>query len=237
VPSEDEMILAIRHCPPGETAGLLAEYHEIVDAKLGGTSALLYACYAGRQDVAAAIARYRRSLDVFEAAALGDLDVLRSTLELSPSAADMTAPDGFHPLGLACYFRRKEAVALLLDRGADIAQPAANSTRVAPLHSAVAAGDAEIVALLLNRSAPVDARQQGGFTPLMSAAVRGDRKIAELLLAHGADPAAADESGLSAIDHAIRSGHPELADFLAARPAGGSDAGENHQPADGLMPA
>ncbi|HLY57679.1 MAG TPA: hypothetical protein VKS60_19095, partial [Stellaceae bacterium] len=88
MPGEEEMMLAIKQCPPGETRGLLAEYHELVDAKLGGTSALLYACYLGRPDVAQAIARHRISLDVFEAAALGDLARLRATLDDSPPAVD-----------------------------------------------------------------------------------------------------------------------------------------------------
>ncbi|HLY58849.1 MAG TPA: ankyrin repeat domain-containing protein, partial [Stellaceae bacterium] len=99
-----------------------------------------------------------------------------------------------------------------------------------------AAGDARIVALLLERGAPVDPRQQGGFTPLMSAAARGDREIAELLLDHGADPYLVDEMGLSAIDHALKAKQGELAGRLAACPPREGDAGEDHQPAQDLMP-
>jgi ankyrin repeat protein len=237
VPTEDELALAIKHCPPGETGALLVEFHELVDARLGGTSALLYACYLGRPDVAQAIARHRRSLDVFEAAALGDVAQLTSLIDAEPPLADAIAPDGFHPLGLACFFGRPEAAALLLARGADVALAASNSSRVAPLHSAVASGQAGIVASLLEHGAPVDARQQGGFTPLMAAAHRGDAAIVELLLKHGADAALRDESGQSAAEHAAGAGHAELAAALAARAPGGDDAGQDDEAAEDLEPA
>ena len=213
------------------------QYHELVDARLGGTTALLYACYLGRRDVAQAIARYRRALDVFEAAALGDVPALASILEENPAAADMLAPDGFHPLGLACFFGQAEAATLLVSRGADVALASANSSHVTPLHSAVAAGDAKIAGLLLAKGASVDTRQQGGFTALMAAARKGDAALVELLLDHGAEPGLLDESGHRAADHAAQAGHAALAerlDLLSARAAAGGDAGQDDQPAGDL---
>jgi adenosylhomocysteine nucleosidase len=231
------MMLAIRQCPPGETSMLLADYWELVDGRLGGTTALLYACYLGRTDVAEAIAHRRRAISVHEAAALDDVERLTAILDNDPNAANLVTSDGFHPLGLACFFGREAAAALLIARGAEVATPSANASRVAPLHSAVAARHAGIAKLLIERGAPVDARQQGGFTPLMSAAHRADMPIIELLLAHGADPALIDDTGSSAGDHARTSGHAELAAMLAARAAGGGDAGQDHAAAQDLQPA
>jgi ankyrin repeat protein len=234
MPTEDDLVLAIKQCPPGETGGLLAEYYEIVDARIGGTSALLYACYLGRPDVAAAIGRNRRSIDVFEAAALGDTARLAAVLNDNAASVDAVAGDGFHPLGLACFFGQLEAVILLLARGADVAKPAENSSLVTPLHSAVAAGRADIAALLLDHGAPVDARQQGGFTALMSAALRGDDALVDLLLAHGAALDPIDDTGKSAADHAEQGGHPALALRLTTGPARGDDAGEDDHAAHDL---
>ncbi len=226
------MMLAIRQCLPGETGVLLSEYWELVDGKLGGVSALLYACYLRRPDVAEAIARRRRTIDVFEAAALGDTAKLAAMLDGDAALANSTAADGFQPLGLACFFGRADAAALLIERGADVAAASTNPSRVAPLHSAVAAGAAPIVAVLLDKGAPVDVPQQGGFTPLMSAAHRGDAMIVEMLLRHGATPELKDDTGSTAADHAATAGHAELAASLAPRPAG--DADEDDQPAASL---
>ena len=69
-----------------------------------------------------------------------------------------------------------------------------------PLHSAAAGGHAAIAALLLERGADPDARQQGGFVPLHSAAARGDEVTARLLLDHGATRDARSDDGRRPID-------------------------------------
>jgi ankyrin repeat protein len=58
--------------------------------------------------------------------------------------------------------------------------------RVQPLHSAVAARNAEIVRLLIAAGADVNARQQDDFTPLMAARQNGDAEIEQMLLDAGA---------------------------------------------------
>jgi ankyrin repeat protein len=237
VSSEDEMMWAIRQCPPDGIGALLSEFYELVDGRLGETSALLQCCYLGRADVARVIAGRRRAIDVFEAAALGNVARLAELLDADPSLADAVARDGYHPLGLAAFFGQPEAAELLVARGADIAAPSANSARVTPLHAAVAAAQPRIVELLLARGTPVDARQQGGFTPLMSAAHRGDAAIVDLLLAQGADPHLVDDSGQSAAAHAATAGHAALSARLAAGAPGGDDAGQDDAAADDLQPA
>jgi ankyrin repeat protein len=92
-------------------------------------------------------------------------------------------------------------------------QPSANGMRVMPLHSAAAARSVAISRLLLERGAPVDARQgeAGGFTPLMEAGLNGQVELIELLLAFGAHPTLRDGEGLTAGDHARARGHGEAA--------------------------
>ena len=89
--------------------------------------------------------------------------------------------------------------------------------RVMPLHSAAAARSVPITRLLLERGAPVNARQgtgELGFTPLMEAAFNGQSEMVDLLLEYGAHRALRDDKGLAAADHARRNGHGTLADQL-----------------------
>jgi ankyrin repeat protein len=79
---------------------------------------------------------------------------------------------------------------------------AGNPSHVQPLHSAAAGGHAAIAALLLERGADPDARQEGGFVPLHSAAARGDQVTARLLLERGADRDARTDDGRRPIDFA-----------------------------------
>ena len=104
----------------------------------------------------------------------------------------------------------------LLDRGAEVTATAQNFMKVQPLHAAVAARSTAAVALLLERGADVNARQQVGYTPLMGAASGGREDLADMLLRNGADPSALSEDGKTAADIAREHGHEALAARLAA---------------------
>lgn len=163
-------------------------------------STILDALYRGDRDAARALAG-EGELTVFEAAALGDAERLRGVLDADPGLARAWTPDGFTALHLAAYFGGSRAAAeLLLERGADPDAPARNATLVTPLHSAVAGGEAGVVAALLEHGAAVDARQQEGFTALHGAAFAGNRPMMELLSGHGADPDLRDDRGRTAAD-------------------------------------
>ncbi len=156
-----------------------------------GVSAVLSARYRQRQDLVDAVLEAAPDLDVFDAAALGRTDRLTDLLDTDPDLANAWAPDGFTPLSVAAFFGQPQAVALLVERGADVSAVARNAMEVQPLHAATAARHAEIVTLLLEAGADPDARQHGGWTPLAAARHAGQDAIAEILLAHGADPSTA----------------------------------------------
>ena len=70
---------------------------------------LLEALYRGRQDRVDELLAAGPALTVHEAAALGNTERLRELLDDDPARADEFGDDGFHPLGLACFFGHVDA--------------------------------------------------------------------------------------------------------------------------------
>ncbi len=155
-----------------------------------GLSAVRAALYAHKQDVADVLLEAKPELDVFDAAAAGDVDRLTELLDGDGDLVNAYSEDGYTPLHFAAYFSRGPAVRLLLDRGADVNAVSKNDMEVQPLHSAVAAKAREVVAALLLAGADVNARQHGGFTPLMAAEEHDDEEMVRLLQDHGAEESA-----------------------------------------------
>jgi ankyrin repeat protein len=155
-------------------------------------SDLLQALYAGDRDTVDELLAADPTLDVFEAAAFGRDDRLRELLDEDPSRANAFGDDGFHPLGLACFFGHLEVARLLLDRGADVDALSTNEhVQTAAIHaSAAAAGDEatryELVKLTLERGADPNLRQGGGFRAIDAARQNGDSRVEQLLLENGA---------------------------------------------------
>lgn len=85
------------------------------------------------------------------------------------------------------------------------------------LHRAVWGGHPEIVKLLLERGAEVEARDGAGQTPLSLAARWGRADIMDLLLKRGADPSARDDMGRTLLHYAAQYGHLEVMRVLLDR--------------------
>jgi ankyrin repeat protein len=152
-------------------------------------SPLLQALYEGRAEDAERLRGEQPELDLFEAAAVGDAVRLGELLDAGADPNEF-APDGFTPLTLAAFFKRPDAARLLIDRGADVELRASHEEiRVLPIHSAAASGGSvEIVRLLLDAGADVNAEQPGGFTALDAARQSGNVELERLLLERGARP-------------------------------------------------
>jgi ankyrin repeat protein len=91
-----------------------------------------------------------------------------------------------------------------------------------PLFYAILNSDRELMTLLLDRGADVNASWFLYGTPLMAAAREGDRLVIELLLARGADPAIAYD-GETAADVARARGNEDLAALLSRPGRSASD--------------
>jgi ankyrin repeat protein len=164
------------------------------------------------------LCRRRNDLDIFEASAVGDSARVTALLRDLPHLVNSYSPDGFHPLGYACFFGHGELVDVLLAYGANLEAPARNAMEVRPIHSAVAHAD-PAVALLLSRrlldaGASPNVTQQRGFTPLHEAALRGHVELVRLLVSHGSNPEVRNAQGKGAIDLARENGHSDVAELL-----------------------
>ena len=177
-------------------------------------SALLMAVYRGDAEAVAAILASDRELNVFEASAVGNVDRVRALVDADPALARAFAPDGFHPLGLAAFFKHPDVVTLLIAAGAEVSAPSRNAMKVTALHSAIAGQDRLSTLALIAAGADVNLAQSDAFTALHEAAQNGDREIVDALLAAGADPSAVLSDGSMPADLARKHGHPELAAHL-----------------------
>jgi ankyrin repeat protein len=156
-------------------------------------SDLLQALYCGDRERVDELLAAEPTLDVFEAAAFGRTDRLRELLNEDPSRANAFGDDGFHPLGLACFFGQLEAARLLVDRGADVDALSKNEqVQTAAIHAAAAAQGTdeatryELVKLALEHGADPNLQQGGGSRAIDSARQNGDARVEQLLLDHGA---------------------------------------------------
>jgi RNA polymerase sigma factor (sigma-70 family) len=88
------------------------------------------------------------------AAALGDMDRVRTLLNDAPASVNEAQPSGKRPLSAAIEFGHSALARLLLERGADPSlSEGAMAPRGAALHVAASRGDREMVELLLARGA------------------------------------------------------------------------------------
>ncbi len=94
----------------------------------------------------------------------------------------------FTALSKACQLGRTDLVALLLSRGADA------TGHGVPLLVAMHGGHVEVMQMLLDHGADVNAKVGRGSTLLHET---GTPEMIKLLLAHGANPSAADDEGIT----------------------------------------
>lgn len=166
-----------------------------------------------RDDPGAVQALLRRGFDPNTADAKGtpglsvalQADALRvAALLIQTPATDVNRRNAHQetPLMFAALRGQPDMVRALLARDAEINHPGWT-----PLHYA-ASGTSnyqpEIIALLLEESAYIDAASPNGSTPLMMAAMYGSTEAVQMLLDAGADPVVKNALGLTAIDFATR---------------------------------
>jgi ankyrin repeat protein len=176
----------------------------------------MHALYRQRKDMADVLRAGRGDLDIFEAASLGRSDLVEDLVSGDPRLANARSGDGFTPLHFAAFFGQESVARVLLEHHADAGAVANNAMQVMPLHSAAAGRNLAIARALLEHGAPVNARQQKGWTALHAAAQHGDHPMVELLLKYGANPNARNDDGLTPDQLAHEKGHLDVAERLRA---------------------
>ncbi|WP_211474042.1 ankyrin repeat domain-containing protein [Collimonas humicola] len=122
------------------------------------------------------------------------------------------ARNGDTALMIAAYKGDVATVKALLDKEAE-----PNNTGWTALHYAAAIGNDEIVQMLLDASAYIDAGSPNNTTPIMMAARAGKIQTVKLLLDSGADVTLKNDVGMNAIDLAKKFDHDDIADGLTQR--------------------
>ena len=188
----------------------------LVEARtVGGQTPAIVAIYWRAPEILALLRARGAELDVFEAAAAGDAERVRTLLAANPSLRDAHAPDGWTPLHLAGHFRQTAVIDVLLAHGADVNAVSRNADANAPLHAAAAGGaDTTVMRQLVAAGARVNHRQSGGYTSLHEVAAIGNADVARLLLDAGAEADARNTEGRTPGDLAREAGHAALADAL-----------------------
>ena len=116
---------------------------------------------------------------------------------------------GESPLMLAALKGQLALSDKLVKKGADVNKPGWT-----PLHYAASNGHVEVIKLLLEHHAYIDAESPNGSTPLMMASMYGNAQSVKLLLDEGADPLLKNQLGLTALQFAQRGERPDSAELL-----------------------
>lgn len=115
------------------------------------------------------------------------------------------------PLMIAALEGKMDMCTQLIAKGADV-----NKTGWTPLHYAATRGHLDVMRLLLENFAYIDAASPNGSTPLMMAAQYGTEDAVKLLLDEGADPLLKNQKNLTAIDFAQKANRPATVEMVTA---------------------
>lgn len=147
------------------------------------------------------------------------LKVAEVLIEAKSTDLNFLSPEGESALMYAALKGHLALAAKLIDKQADV-----NKTGWTPLHYAATGGQVELIRLLLEHHAFVDAESPNGSTPLMMAAQYGSTGAVKLLLEEGAEPEQRNQQGFTPMDFARRGGRPDaqalIEQAISRRPSG-----------------
>jgi ankyrin repeat protein len=213
--THDDLFEAIEAGDDARVGALLEADPALASSRdASGVSALMRALYRFDKPLIETVKRRVDALDIFEAAAFGDIDRLTELLSDEPLLVTSYSGDGFTALHFAAFFGRYGAAALLIERGAEVDALGRGWMTGTAMHSAVSRLQSDVVRILLEAGANPNVRQSAGWTPLHAAAMNGDVTSVELLLASGADPTATNDEGRSVIDLATENGDEATVDLI-----------------------
>jgi ankyrin repeat protein len=165
----------------------------------GGGTPLHVAARRGRKEAVDVLLEHGADEDPLAAVLLGDLPILRQALAHDPAIALTRHNEGRTLLHWAAEVGNAEAVALLLENGADHATRDPRGRTA--LHVVAQNGKRDVAEVLLAAGAEVNATDFApGATPLLYAAGRSDAEFVGVLLEAGGDVNAEDAQGRRPLD-------------------------------------
>jgi cytohesin len=150
--------------------------------------------------------------DIHDAAAVGDLDLVRAILANRPEAGQEKDERNDTPLHLAAVNGHTEVVRLLLDSGVPVW--IGDNEESSALDVASVSGHVDVVELLIARGANVRRHDLNGMTALHFASYNGRTEVARILIEHGADVAYQTRNGSTPLHGAAFDGSIPVIELL-----------------------
>ncbi len=211
MPTPQDMIDAVKRGDLARVTSLLDVDPMLVNAHSDtGDSAVLIGLYYGQRSIVDLLRARGASLNIFEAAAVGDAIRVAELLRESPGLVRSFSHDGWTALHLAAFFGSVAAAHALLAVGSDTGAWSRNGMHNQPLHAAVAGNHDEVVDLLITGGADVNTTYEQRTSPLHVAAQNGNALIARALLEAGASVNARQSDGKTPLAVASEAGHTEV---------------------------
>ncbi|MFP3030623.1 MAG: ankyrin repeat domain-containing protein [Wolbachia sp.] len=211
------LLLALKKNYPNVVKVLIGKVPDVDRAvpdflkKTGKWTLLLWAAENGHKDVVDALIDKGADVDKVSeagwwsplhlAAARGYVDIVEALIN---KGADVNkiSQGRYTPLSQAAQFGHVDVARILINNGANV--NGGYSTHL-PIYSAIHGGRKEVIELLLEKGADINATEGGdGATPLLSATYKGRKEVVELLLKKGADVNKADKYGRTPLSWAVR---------------------------------
>jgi len=156
-------------------------------------------------------------LSIEEAAAVGDVDLIRRLIEKGVKVEAFDSLSYMTPLHRAAMEGQTLTVKYLLAAGAPIDERDMNL--YTPLHYAVDRNHKETSELLIAHGADIHAELGSGDTPLHTAARAGYTDIVDLLIDKGANVTAKNAKGQTPLDIALRQNQKDITAMITAQGA------------------
>ena len=152
------------------------------------------------------------SQDIFESVRSGDTDRLEILYGMNHDTLEATNSNGFTPLIIATYRNQLACVKFLIEHNVNVNRSSQEGTA---LVGACYKGNLDIIRLLLNNGAEVDAVGSNGSTALIYAVLANNKELVKLLMEYKADPNKKDNKELSSMEYAAKRDKKELVKIMS----------------------
>jgi len=149
---------------------------------------------------------------IVAAARFKSFDAVRVLASLNATDVDAASTADENALMLVSMLGDRRSFDALIQRGSQVNRPGWT-----PLHYAASGGQLELVKVLIDQHAFIDAQSPNGTTALMMAARMRALPVVQYLIDQGADPSLRNQAGLDAAAYLERNGERQWAIWMKER--------------------